>query len=265
LLASVELLPDRAEIAMRPSKLASLAMLGRLYLTMGAYDKSFVYSDRALTLNAALMDYKDRSFQSATPFEILNPETIFLSYNATVFAIDPSIANVDTALYRSYLDDDLRKLLFFNLKSDGTAAFKGSYVGFYNSVFFNGIATDELYLIKAECLARQGQLELAKATLKLLLDKRYRNGFTFPETIHGQDAILRYILDERRKELLFRGLRWTDIRRLNFDQRFKKDLKRNLSFEGGEKTFQLPANDQRFTFQLPEDVVQLSGMQQNPL
>lgn len=265
LLASVELLPDRAEIAMRPSKLASLAMLGRLYLTMGAYDKSLVYSDRALTLNAALMDYKDRNFQSATPFEILNPETIFLSYNATVFAIDPSIANVDTALYRSYLDDDLRKLLFFNLKSDGTAAFKGSYVGFYNSVFFNGIATDELYLIKAECLARQGQLELAKATLKSLLDKRYRNGFTFPETIHRQDAILSYILDERRKELLFRGLRWTDIRRLNFDQRFKKDLRRNLLLEGGEKTFELRANDKRFTFQLPEDVIQLSGMQQNPL
>ena len=264
LLQAVELLPDKAEVAMRPSKLASLAMLGRLYLTMGVYDKALLYTDRALSINSVLMDYKDRDFQITTPFEILNPETIFLSYNATVSAIDPSMANVDTILYRSYADNDDRKTLFFNPKTDGTVAFKGSYIGFYNSVFFNGIATDELYLIKAECLARQGQLELAKTTLKSLLDKRYRNDFTFPETIQGQDAVLSYILDERRKELLFRGLRWTDVRRLNFDPRFKKDLKRNLLLDGAWKTFELPANDKRYAFQLPEDVIQLSGMQQNP-
>jgi len=265
LLEAVELLQDRTEIAMRPSKLASLAMLGRLYLIMGAYDKALLFTDRALSINATLMDFKDRDFQSATPFEILNSETIFLSYNATISAIDPSIASVDTVLYRGYADDDLRKVLFFNLKSDGTVAFKGSYIGFYNSVFFNGIATDELYLIKSECLARQGQLELAKAALKSLLDKRYRNGFTWPNTREGADQILSYILDERRKELLFRGLRWTDVRRLNFDPRFKRDLRRDLLLDGVWKTFELPANDKRYAFQFPEDVIQISGMQQNPL
>lgn len=265
LMEAAQLLPDRSETAMRPSKLASLAMLARLCLTMGAYDKALLYTDRALNINAILMDYKDRNFQSATPFEILNPETIFLSYNATVFAIDPSIANVDTILYRSYADDDLRKTLFFNVKSDGTVAFKGSYVGFYNSVFFNGIATDELYLIKAECLARQGQLDMAKTALKSLLDKRYRNGFIFPGAIQLQDDVLRYILNERRKELLFRGLRWTDIRRVNYDKRFKKDLRRNLLLDGEWKAFELPTNDKRYAFQIPDDVIQLSGIQQNPL
>lgn len=265
LLEAVELLPDRVEFATRPSKLASLAMLGRLYLTMGDYDKALLYTDRALRINSVLMDYKDRDFQSATPFEILNPETIFLSYNTAIFAIDPSIANVDTILYRSYVDDDYRKTLFFNSKADGTVAFKGSYIGFYNSVFFNGIATDELYLIKAECLARNNQLEPAKSTLKSLLDKRYRNGFTFPATMQSPDQVLGYILDERRKSLLFRGLRWSDLRRLNFDPRFKKDLKRNLLLDGEWKRFELPANDRRYAFQIPEDVIQLSGIQQNPL
>jgi hypothetical protein len=70
---------------------------------------------------------------------------------------------------------------------------------------------------------------------------------------------LNIILIERRKELLMRGLRWMDIKRLN-----KEDagivMKRTINGQ----TYTLLPNDLRYSFPIPEDVISLSGMQQNP-
>jgi hypothetical protein len=261
---AVTLLPDAFEFTTRPSKAAALALLARVNLSMEDYGAALDHATAALQLKSDLMDYKSRNENSTTPFEIMNPETIFSAYCTSLFnVLDPAKANVDKVLYRSYGDDDARKVLFFLVKTDGTISFKGNYAGWYNGSFFSGLAVDELYLIKAECQARLNQLEAAKLTMKTLLDKRYRTSYRFPHDVVSQDNVLAYILGERRKELLFRGIRWTDIKRLNRDPRFAKDIVRKLEINGQELSFTMPANDPKNAFVFPQDVIAVTGMEQN--
>ncbi len=70
----------------------------------------------------------------------------------------------------------------------------------------------------------------------------------------------RLILTERRKELLFRALRWTDLRRLNKEAEFRDTLYR---FINGKKYQLLPGSD-RYTLQIDRNTISISGIQQNP-
>src|SRR5690606_21692174 len=111
-------------------------------------------------------------------------------------------------------------------------------------VYFSGIATDEIYLIKAECLARLGQGQAALDVLNELMINRWKESEFQPLNEEGAENVLRLILEERRKELVFRGLRWSDLRRLNKDQRFRKTLIREID----GKQHELPPNDPRYVY-----------------
>ena len=73
-----------------------------------------------------------------------------------------------------------------------------------------------------------------------------------------QEALTK-ILTERRKELPFRGLRWMDIKRLN-KEGANIILVRNMNGQ----TYTLQPNHIRYALPIPESVIALSGMQQNP-
>ena len=80
---------------------------------------------------------------------------------------------MDSTLYESYAEEDIRKEAWFRTVS-GNYTFKGSYDG--SLQIFNGLAIDECYLTRAECLARKGSVQEALTTLNQLLVTRYREG-----------------------------------------------------------------------------------------
>jgi len=91
--------------------------------------------------------------------------------------------------------------------------------------------------------------------------KRWNNAVPFPTyTATSANNALGQILAERRKELCFRGIRWSDLRRLNQDPTYAVTLQRLLN----GTTYTLPANDLRYTLLIPLDEIQISGLQQNP-
>ncbi|UZJ65622.1 RagB/SusD family nutrient uptake outer membrane protein [Sphingobacterium sp. KU25419] len=74
------------------------------------------------------------------------------------------------------------------------------------------------------------------------------------------DELLSSIILERRKELFFRGTRWADLRRLNKENHFAVDLVRIVD----GKRHILKPNTSRYLWPIPNNVVELSDVFQNP-
>ena len=72
------------------------------------------------------------------------------------------------------------------------------------------------------------------------------------------ESALQVVLDERRKELVMRGLRWMDLKRLNAQG---ANIVVSRGFNG--QTVSLLPNDPRYALPIPEDIIQLSGIPQN--
>jgi hypothetical protein len=165
---------------------------------------------------------------------------------------------VDSLLYASYGPGDLRKQCYFDTLADGMVFYKGSYAGSFG--FFSGLATDELYLTRAECYARRGATGLALADLNTLLEKRFKKGMFKPLSTSSPEQALRLVITERKKELVARGLRWADLRRLNKEEAFKTTLRRSLD----GKEYVLAPGSLRYTFPIPSNELSGSGIGQNP-
>lgn len=256
---AVSLLPDIPPHVLRPSKVAAYGLLARTYLSMRIYDSAFRYAALCLSLKSDLLDFNNSSdvkITSTTPFAQFNKETIFYSEATRDFVLTARdfLALADTTLYKSYDTRDLRKTAFFTA-SGGYYQFNGSYSG--SGQLFSGIATDEMLLTRAECYARAGDVNNALKDLNQLLIKRYQTGFFVPVTAAtAADAVI-IILNERRKELLRRTVRWMDVKRIN-----KEGAGITLKRVVNGAAYTLPPNDNRYALPLPKDVVN-QGIQQN--
>ncbi len=281
---AVDLLPTTSVVATRPSKASANAMLARVYLSMEDYQNAMAYSSAAIAIKGDLLDYNsaavDKSATTLTPFIRFNPEVLFHSTMAGAQAGLPSLispgdagnprAIINQALYNSYNSNDIRKIVFFKANTGanaGTYRFAGNYEQSYNASsmnYFNGLTTAELYLTRAECKARLSQKDSAMDDLNLLLKNRWYSGTFINLTASSADIALDIILKERRKELVMRGQRWTDLRRLNKDPRFSVDQSRTLTENSITTTYNLPPNSSRYTLLIPLDVIQNGNYMQNP-
>lgn len=256
--AAIPLLPMKSISYIRASKPGAYAALARAYLSMRMYKEAGLYADSCLQLFDTLIDYNSVKGSKATyPFVELNPEVISVSSAAIDQIISLSRAKIVTDVYDSFSKNDLRKELFFTENADGSHGFVGHYSG--RDGMFTGLATDEMYLIRAECSVREGKVKAGMDDLNKLLLTRFESGTFKPYVTTDGPEALKLILQERRKQLLFRGLRWMDLKRLN-----KEGANITLTRVVHGKTYTLPPNDLRWALPIPDDVIAISGMKQNP-
>jgi starch-binding outer membrane protein, SusD/RagB family len=244
-----------------PSKPAVFAQLARVFLSMRKYDEAGEYADSCLRLYNKLIDFNSLDPANDFPFAANNAEVLYQSRLFNSCSLYPGLITggclIDSVLYSSFGNDDLRKSIYFKLTPSGKPTLKGTYRG--DRLPFTGLAIDEVYLVRAECFARKGKLQLAIDDINTLLRYRWRTGHFVPFNTTSQVKALQLILEERNKELVLRGQRWTDIRRLNLEGA-GITLIRLLN----GKTYRLPPNDKRYVFLIPEKVIKLTGMPQNP-
>jgi len=268
LLAAVPLLANTAATPSRPSKAAAYAMLARVYLSMSDYPAALQNASSSLAINNQLLDYNTISTTSTSPFTRFNAEDLFHVTDRYVSILGNFYAYINSSLYSSYESNDLRKQIFFkNAVPYGAPAgsyyFSGSYDQSLSASTFTGLAVDEMYLTRAECYARNGGSASALADLNTLLKNRYVNTAAspyVPVTIAGTSAVLTRVLQERTKELLFRGLRWTDLKRLNLDVNTAVTITRF----NNNTTYSLPPNDLRYELLIPTLVISSGNVEQNP-
>lgn len=253
------LLPNIAQLHTRGSRSACFALLARTYLIMQDFSKALENVNSALGINNSLIDFNTVP-ATAENLGLFNEETIFHSELAVwAFIFTPGVVYISPDLYDLYREHDLRKSRFF--KDDGVGiVFKGMYS---NTIgLFSGLATDEVYLIRAECYARTNKVSEAMADLNYLLKSRWDNKVSYqPVTAENSNEALNLVLTERKKELLLRGIRWSDLRRLNQEERFKTNLSRTVA----GKSYTLEANSYKYTLPIPNDVMRFAPqMKQSP-
>ena len=263
LTASAALLPELPDYKSKPSRAASYALLARVNLLLGDYQSALAHADSTWAIHHQLLDYNHRdlspklpAFPAALPNG--NTEVLFHSFKTSYSYATLANVYIDANLVGAYDPNDLRKQLFLLDRGSGNFTFRGSYNASLDQ--FSGLALDEVILIHAESLARMGKLSEAIDQLNLLLVNRYKKGTFIPVTMGTQSQVLDLIISERRKQLLGRGLRWSDLRRLNAEADYQVTLQREI----GGNQYVLPANHPNYVFPIPDNEIVNSGITQNP-
>lgn len=261
---AADLLPIRPDLITQPSKLSCYALLAKTYLQTRKYEEALRYSEMYLENKSVLLDFNEIDVDTDAPFnympvyELDNPEIIYFATPTILAATGASRINIDSVLLKMYEAGDLRSRAFYTVDQTGKVVFKGSYSGAGPYGFFSGLSTNEQYLIKAECHARLGRTVESLDALNTLLRKRYKKGAFIPLVAEGTELLIR-IMDERRKELVLRGISWEDFRRLGDEPELARTLLRKIN--GLEYT--LSPNTSRWVWPIPQNEIEVGGLTQN--
>ena len=250
------LLPDFQLPKTRPSKASAFGMLGRVYLQTFEFPLAAASARKALDYYTDRLDFNTIDVNSNRPFVQFGKETIFYSETVTVSFIYSSQVFVDTVLIKQYAEGDLRLPAYYDEADSGMYLHRGRLSG--NILAFGGLSTGEIELIAAEGYARSGDEEKARQFLNQLLRRRI-----LPENFSAIDAaggaLVKTILMERKKELIGRGLRWPDLRRLNQETEHEVTVKRIKD----NQEIILKPNSPYYVFPIPQEEIASSGIQQN--
>lgn len=284
LLESIDDLPEDVSqrFSHRPTKVAVYAILARTYLYMGNYQQALHYADRSLAIRDFLYNYNDiytgtPSADNVVGISRTTDEEMLLFKTTTKDVSMDTYMKLDTAtfnaLYSGYtiVNDtimdhhDLRRPLWFESFSANGRPTRGyvSYVfndGFHRysvdgaPVDYIAVATPEMYMVRAECNARLGNLEAAVDDLNILRQHRYKTG-TYTNLsasdIGDQPTVLDEVLLERRRELYGQELRLFDVKRLGLPVQ-------HLEPEGTNVAYQVPAGDPKLIWPVHYDYLELN-------
>ncbi|HEY8387720.1 MAG TPA: RagB/SusD family nutrient uptake outer membrane protein [Parasegetibacter sp.] len=246
---SIPDLPDEyGQYSHRPSKAAAYAILARTYLYMGNYEEALKYADKALAINNFLHDYNtlyvdfDHTSKLIGMSRTVDKE-VYLHKTTTKGVLLNNYMILDSTtfnqLYPNYEETsattvnnhDLRRTLkFTGINTSGkitgkTVTYSKTYNTWYKTDGSNSSAADnihlgtpEMYMVRAECNARLGNLQKALDDVNLIRMKRFKTGTYTNKTLadfgSNQQNILNEVLLERRRELYGMELRTYDIKRL---------------------------------------------------
>lgn len=292
-----ESLPNLGVLAHRRkiSKLAAEFYLARVYMAMNNYTSAMPHIDAAFievgksVIPMTLYDFTvvlNQNNQTATgtwfpegflglnnvPIAANNTEIIynitsgwFQAQAADAFAFSPQTAAL-------YVANDHRLNLYSPFKLFTTTPYP-SGMRRRNTNFFDGIdvgpSLPDLYLMRAECKARANNLGAAVTDLEILRTKRISGSAAQvpANVVSDQQALVRFILDERIREFAISGLRWLDMRRLSVDPVYKThiDLIHKIYDENGIVVSTHQLRPERFVLKFGERMVaESNGLVDNP-
>ena len=209
------------ENAWHPSKAFGYGLLAKLHLFKREIGKAKEAAQQSLAVNHFIFDMvKYWQDGMVEPVDISNPENTYFGIAGASFT-DPLNFIISKEFYESFNSQDARRLALFsttapvNQAGSGTAAYIKNITG--NARFtYNGagIKTTDVFLILAECNAREGNIDEAMKLVDSVRRKRILPaGFT-PSVAADKVSAIKTVIEERRKEVLFGYNRFWDQRRL---------------------------------------------------
>lgn len=272
LLAAEPLLGEKEPYPFRATRAAADALLARTYLYMGDYKECLEAARKARKLVGEPTDFNQYGPVDGNPdFGIDGwpydkwdqPEIICYKGDGYGPNSDEAYNLSDDLAALFNPETDLRWQLFittYQPYGDEPDEDTPRTVGF---LFPNnrGLNVGEVYLTEAEACVREGDIDGALDALNTLSRNRHVTGTYVDVTERNPDKLLSLILDERRRELMMKGIRWFDLKRLNKDPRFARTITHTLR----GKTYTLKPGDNHYVLPIPANVIDRNNLiEQNP-
>lgn len=263
--AAVNDLSLQPENAYHPSRAFGYAMLAKLYLFKGAFPQAKEAARLSLEANNYIYDlvkyYQDG--QAELVDMSMAENTYYAMVGSNFFT--PQNGVISKEMLESFGDNDVRKPVFFSTTAPavqvgaGTAAFiktpNGASRFCYNT---GGIKTTEVYLMLAECLAREGNIDGAMAELDKVRIKRILPAGYAPATAGSVKEAVQLIVGERRKELLLGFNRFWDQRRLSVEPDYAITVERKFPVVNTtvpQQTYTLKPNSPLYVIPFEKSVI----------
>ncbi len=257
-------LPKVAATVLHPSLGTAYAFYARLYLQMNNYDKALEFANKALNENDVLFDWTayyeenkdqitnpDSYIRTASPMGYDYVENYSYRHGSTYYSSSEKSLTTDRAA--SFEEGDARFLSRWKLRTVGTETYYyGTLQGYFN---YGGITTVEVYLIKAECLARSGDVDGAMEVLNAVRKTRILQEKYSDLTAANKAEAMTKIIQNKRNELILTLIPFCDIRRLNQEGTYKITLSKVVDGE----TLTLSPDSHMWTMPFPQGAIDNPG------
>ena len=247
----------------RPSKMAALALKARIHQYKAEWEASRDAAQASLDLieehsiigMVPLAEHDGNP--SLWPFvNNTNPEVLILETSSASGMFPVHMMTFLTEDLLSIISAEDTRLDVYTIP--GTQGAYSGYVPFYNTSTSrtpSRVSTPtvpDVYLMLAEAHARLNNLGDAESHLSTLRSERIRN-YTHTNSANA-DALLQEIINERRIEHMYTGLRWFDIKRLNV-LGYDISITHPIINDDSTENITLSPGANRFVIQLPQLII----------
>ena len=257
--------PTKSPNVLHPNAIAVHAMLSRVYLNMGKYAEALKEAETVLAAKGDLFDWN--AYYTANQAKVDDPNTftnvlspVGYNYNETLF----HRSNQNTNMSRSEWSMPVERAAKFE---DGDTKFKvrwklrtvnqdtyywGQINGYHNNA---GLTTTEVYLIKAECLARTGKVKEGMDVVNKVRKTRVLPAKYADLTATDAKDALAKIISVKDNEMIMTMVPFMDMKRLNAEGQLKRTLTK--VYDG--KTYTLAPDSKMWNMAFPGAAVKTPG------
>ena len=264
--SAVAHLPAKSQILILPNMGAGYALLSRTYLYQSDYPNAKKYAELALAKKSQIVDYTQPSFSNFT-LAIKNSEQYATHYmsqpgngylSQDALELFPQETGDDKRLTEQFIQDPIIE----NGEMIGMKYIMGSYD--YNFKGSTSVSVPEMMITLAEVETRLGNASKAIELLNDLRNKRIDGNIEVSEAdFPTEQSLLKFVLDERRREMIYSNTRLFDLKRQNLEPAFAKTTLHKI--EGKNPlSFTAQANTNQLVIPIPAQVLKFNpGMPQN--
>jgi len=263
-------LSQQVSYTTHPNKLSATALLAKVYLCMGDYQKALACANDVLASKKDLLNLNDyeikdgvtwgrvhlKGDESAQLPDIYNPEAIYCRFSSGELRTSVLASDDLRQVFKKDLpaeSKDLRKEYYFaedQVNLGRTDYFPGecAYILYIDENL--GLTTVETMLIAAECEARTGSKDNAMKWVNLIRDNRISNNVPLSASTN-EDAFTK-VMQEKRRELCMRGVyRYMDLKRLNHEGKYPVTVTHKVDGQ----SWTLESNDLRWIFPVNQEIL----------
>jgi len=253
-----------SQTPLHPNLGTGYAFYSRVYLQMNNYTEALKYADLALSennklydwiayynTNKAIIDVPNSYTATTSPMGYTYAENYMYRHGSTSSLSTENSIPVERA--QRFEAGDTRFISRWKLYTVGAETYyRRTLSGMFN---FGGITTVEIYLIKAECLARDNKISEALGVLNTVRKTRILPASYQDIATADKTTALNAIFRTKRNELTNTLIPFADARRLNAEGVYKVSFTKTAN----ATTYTLKSDSHLWTMPFPQGATQNPG------